>query len=206
LFTGIVEALGEVIKITSSGVQIESSVSFDDTKIGDSVAVNGICLTVTSIKDKYITFDVMNETFSRTSLASLKYGSFVNLERAMPLNGRFGGHIVSGHIDDIGKIAAIKQDGIAIWYTVKASRNITRYIVEKGSVALDGISLTVANVGNDTFSVSTIPHTQQTTTLQYKKIGDIINIENDIVSKYIEKFTNSPSSELTLDLLKAKGF
>lgn len=207
MFTGIVEDLGKIIAIGSSALTVETKMLFDDTKIGDSVAVNGICLTVTSIDKHIITFDVMNETVKRTSLGILNKGCFVNLERAMPMNGRFGGHIVSGHIDGTGKITGIKNDGIAIWYTIAAPNNILNYIVEKGSVALDGISLTVADVNNESFSVSTIPHTQSITTLQYRKSGDIINIENDIIAKYIEKFT-APSSKggLTMDFLTNSGF
>ena len=145
MFTGIVEEIGKVISIkkgtNSVSLSLGGTLIFSDLKLGDSVAVNGICLTVTSIKGNVFTADVMNETLSRSSLGELKTGSNMNLERAMPANGRFGGHLVSGHIDGTGIISAIKKDDIAIWYTVKTERKIMRYIIEKGSIAIDGISL-----------------------------------------------------------------
>ena len=194
MFTGIVEEIGTLKKIVwgahSAVLSIQARHVLSDAAVGDSIAVNGICLTVTSLSPSGFTADVMHETLNRSSLKGAKPGMHVNLERAMAADGRFGGHIVSGHIDGTGKITEIKEDSLAIWYTIEASPEILRYIVEKGSVAIDGISLTVAKVTQTTFSVSTIPHTRKITTLGERKKGDMVNLENDIVGKYVEKFTN----------------
>lgn len=209
MFTGIVEEIGEIIAIKkgskSAALSIYGNLIFSDVKIGDSVAVNGICLTVTSINGNAFTVDVMNETLARSSIMELKAGSKVNLERAMLANGRFGGHIVTGHIDGTGKISAIKKDDIAIWYTVKTDSKIMRYVIEKGSITVDGISLTVAKIGHDNFSVSIIPHTVKETILSEKKIGAIVNLENDVVGKYIEKML-STSTGITKEFLLKNGF
>lgn len=192
MFTGIIEEVGRVRSLQKQerGQRIEISCQkiMEDISLGDSVAVNGICLTVSQLKRQSFTADVMQETLDRTSFAQLKNGDPVNLERAMAAQGRFGGHIVSGHIDGVGQIQQIRPDGIAKWYTIQAPPNLLRYVVEKGSIALDGISLTVAEVREDSFSVSIIPHTQAQTNLSVKKIGDLLNIEVDLVGKYIEKF------------------
>ena len=213
MFTGIIEEIGEIAAIKrgakSCELHIKGNVIFSDLKIGDSVAVNGVCLTVTSFSGKVFTADVMNETFSRSSLGSLKTGSHVNLERAMSANGRFGGHIVSGHIDGAGKITNIKKDGNAVWYKISADENIIKYTVEKGSIAIDGISLTVARVERDNFSVSIIPHTSEKTILSEKKTGDTVNLENDIIGKYVERFLNfdkTGKSSITMDFLSKYGF
>ncbi len=212
MFTGIVEEIGTVKKIVrgqKAYLEIQADKIFSDIHIGDSIAVNGVCLTVTSFSGKVFTADVMNETFSRSSLGSLKTGSHVNLERAMSANGRFGGHIVSGHIDGTGKIANIKKDGNAVWYKISAGENIIKYTVEKGSIAIDGISLTVARVEKDNFSVSIIPHTSEETILSEKKLGDTVNLENDIIGKYVERFLNfnkTGKSNITRDFLAEYGF
>ncbi|MGL4606602.1 MAG: riboflavin synthase [Eubacteriaceae bacterium] len=209
MFTGIVEEIGTIKSVKRSGksatLTVEGNIIFSDLKIGDSVAANGVCLTVTGFSNKQFTADVMNETLSRSSLGELKSGSSVNLERAMSANGRFDGHIVSGHIDGIGKILAIKSDDIATWYTVKADSNIMRYVVPKGSITIDGISLTVAKVEIDTFSVSIIPHTANKTILSSKKIGSTVNLESDIVGKYIERFMSAPKG-ITKELLLENEF
>ena len=212
MFTGIVEEIGTVKKIArgqKAYLEIQADRIFSDIHIGDSIAVNGVCLTVTGFSGKVFTADVMNETFSRSSLGSLKAGSHVNLERAMSANGRFGGHIVSGHIDGTGKIINIKKDGNAVWYKISASENIIKYTVEKGSIAIDGISLTVARVEKDNFSVSIIPHTSEETILSEKKVGDTVNLENDIIGKYVERFLNfdkTEKSDITRDFLAKYGF
>ncbi|MDE5946900.1 MAG: riboflavin synthase [Oscillospiraceae bacterium] len=217
MFTGIVEEIGKVTRIvkgSQSYLEIQAEKIFSDIHIGDSIAVNGVCLTVTEFSGKTFRADVMNETFSRSSLGSLKTGSSVNLERAMPAYGRFGGHIVSGHIDGTGEIISIKKDDNAIWYKIHTSENIMKYIIEKGSVAIDGISLTVAKIENHNFSVSIIPHTEQETILSEKKVKDIVNLENDIIGKYVEKFINfsgslenkSEKSGITMDFLAKHGF
>lgn len=212
MFTGIVEEIGTVKKIArgqKAYLEIQADRIFSDIHIGDSIAVNGVCLTVTGFSGKVFTADVMNETFSRSSLGSLKAGSHVNLERAMSANGRFGGHIVSGHIDGTGKIINIKKDGNAVWYKISASENIIKYTVEKGSIAIDGISLTVARIEKDNFSVSIIPHTSEETILSEKKVGDTVNLENDIIGKYVERFLNfdkTEKSNITRDFLAKYGF
>ena len=215
MFTGIIEEKGTVKHISLAGISgsiaIRAKKVLGGTKIGDSIAVNGVCLTVTSFTADSFRADVMNETLSRTSLGSLKSGSPVDLERAMAAGGRFGGHIVSGHIDGTGTITDIKKDGIAHWYTISAPQGILRYIVEKGSIAIDGISLTVAKVTDTDFSVSIIPHTAEKTVLSDKKAGDIVNLENDIIGKYVEKLMkpadDTPKqSNITMDFLMKNGF
>ncbi len=191
MFTGIVEEVGKIQSVktgtNSSVLTISGSVIFSDLHLGDSIAVNGVCLTASSFTMNSFTADVMHETLNRSSLGKLKSGSHVNLERAMPASGRFGGHMVSGHIDGTGQITSIKKEGKATWYTIKSDRSILKYIVEKGSVAIDGISLTVGKVSHDDFSVSIIPHTAKSTILSEKVVGDLVNLENDIIGKYIEK-------------------
>lgn len=215
MFTGIVEETGELKAVAhgtaSSYITVKAKKVLGDVNIGDSIAVNGVCLTVTEFDADTFKADVMNETLKRSSLGGLKIGSRVNLERAMSANGRFGGHIVSGHIDGIGKISDIKNDGIAVWYTISAEPSILKYIVEKGSAAIDGISLTVAKVTKKDFSVSVIPHTAAQTTLSLKKVGSVVNIENDIIGKYVEKLllpngSETTESGITMEFLSRNGF
>ena len=215
MFTGIIEEIGTVSAVKKGALQTRLSVSgekiFGDLKIGDSVAVNGVCLTAAEISGKTFTADVMNETLNRSSLSGLKPGSHVNLERAMAADGRFGGHIVAGHVDGTGTVTDIKKDGNAVWYTIEADYTIIMYIVEKGSVAIDGISLTVAGVTDSSFSVSIIPHTAAETILSEKKCGDKVNLENDIIGKYVEKLMsyNKPEksqSRITAEFLARNGF
>lgn len=215
MFTGIIEETGTLCEIkkgaVSAQVRIRCKKVLEGSRIGDSIAVNGICLTVTSLAEDCFTADVMAETMRRSSLSELSVPGTVNLERAMIADGRFGGHIVSGHIDGCGRIIAISQEENAVWYTVEAEEKLLRYIVEKGSVALDGISLTVAKVTERDFQVSVIPHTRQETSLLDKKTGSILNIECDIVGKYVEKFllgseAQRPKSRLTEDFLMEHGF
>lgn len=215
MFTGIVEELGTVRSVRrgphSSVLSISAKEVLSDLKVGDSVAVNGVCLTATTVDSGGFTADVMHETLNRSSLGALKAGSHVNLERAMAANGRFGGHIVSGHIDGTGTITALKQDDNALWYTVSAPPALLRYIVEKGSVAIDGVSLTVAAVGESWFSISAIPHTVAVTLLGEKGVGDVVNLENDVIGKYVEKLLRprtqeAAKSSLTLEFLAEHGF
>lgn len=197
MFTGIIEEVGTIRQVqrgaASAVLHIQASRILCDIKIGDSIAVNGICLTVTSFHQKGFTADVMHETLDRSSLSRAKPGSHVNLERAMAADGRFGGHIVSGHVDGTGRIHKIFRDDNAIWCSIRTSPPILRYIVEKGSVAIDGISLTVAKVDTLSFSISAIPHTVAVTTLHERQIGDLVNVETDIIGKYVERFL-CPSS------------
>lgn len=185
-----------------------------DVHIGDSIAVNGVCLTVTAFTKEGFCADVMHETLKRSSLAALKSGSVVNLERAMAVGSRFGGHIVAGHVDGVGTICEVTKDDNAVWYRIKAADKVLRYIVEKGSVAIDGISLTVAKVTASDFSVSIIPHTAGQTILSAKKAGDIVNIENDVIGKYVEKLlmpyepdkTEAKDKGITMEFLYKNGF
>ncbi|MBR0099805.1 MAG: riboflavin synthase [Treponema sp.] len=197
MFTGIIEEIGRVKKISLAGksgsLEIGAKKVLEGTKIGDSIAVNGVCLTVTSLSSSTFTADIMAETVRRSSLGSISSGSGVNLERAMAADGRFGGHIVSGHIDGTGKIARLQKEENAVWVHISAGKEILALIVEKGSIAIDGISLTVASVSDSEFAVSIIPHTASETTLLSKKAGDIVNLENDIVGKYVQKLLSNPA-------------
>lgn len=215
MFTGIVEEIGEIVSVErgshSAVLRIRCQRVLQGTRTGDSIAVNGVCLTVTSIGDSEYTADVMAETLARSSLGTLRPGSRVNLERAMPADGRFGGHIVAGHIDGTGTIREIRQDETAVWYTISAGPELLRYIVEKGSITVDGISLTVAEVGAEDFQVSTIPHTRSSTVLVDRKRGDIVNLETDIIGKYVEKLCApeklpEAGSPITMEFLTENGF
>ncbi len=206
MFTGIIEEVGRLERIQrgakSARLAIDAQRITEDLRLGDSVAVNGVCLTVTDFQKQGFWADVMHETLNRSSLGALQAGSLVNLERAMAANGRFGGHIVAGHVDGLGKIIGISKDDNAIWFTLQAEEKIMRYVVEKGSVAIDGISLTVAWVREGQFAVSVIPHTAKETTLGERKTGDMVNLETDIVGKYIEKLVGFPqdlSAKATLE-------
>lgn len=209
MFTGIIEEIGTVVNIEkgakSSRITICADKIFDDLKVGDSVSVNGMCSTAAKVSNKTFIADIMAESMRRTNLGDLKKGSNVNLERAMQLNGRFGGHIVSGHIDGTGIVLSQIREDNAVWVTIGADSAIMRYIIEKGSITIDGISLTVAKVYSDAFAVSTIPHTAKETTLLKRKSGEKVNLECDIVGKYIEKFTKKESN-ITLDFLKENNF
>ena len=216
MFTGIVEEKGIIRSLNINGssgtIRIESRKVLEGTSIGDSIAVNGICLTVTSMGDGFFTADVMAETVRRSSLGILSQGSEVNLERAMAANGRFGGHIVSGHIDGTGTVRSLLREENAIWVTIETPPEILKYIVHKGSICIDGISLTVASVGSDNFKVSVIPHTGSETTLLSKRPGSPVNLENDIVAKYVERLMNykdsadeGRSSGITMEMLAELG-
>lgn len=216
MFTGIIEEVGRLERLAGGEIAIRAKKVLEDVALGDSIAVNGICLTVTRFDEAHFTADVMPETIRRTSLAELRRGSRVNLERALTLKSRLGGHIVSGHIDGAGTIAAMKEEGNAILLTVRASDSVLRYVVEKGSVALDGISLTVARVGAADFTVSLIPHTREITNLREKSVGSRLNIETDILGKYVEKLfpggcalgSAAPKGKdgITMDFLRQQGF
>lgn len=199
MFTGIVEEVGEIVSIKkgvkSATLTIRGRVVTQDSKVGDSIAVNGVCLTATTIRDNLFTADVMAESMRRTSLGALSVGSKVNLERAMAANGRFGGHIVSGHIDGTGTIRSYEREDNAVWVTIDTDSKILRYIIEKGSIAIDGISLTVAYVDDTCFKVSIIPHTADETTLLKKKPGDIVNLENDVIGKYVERLLTTDRAD-----------
>lgn len=210
MFTGIIEEIGTILQREETANRCALTISakkvLTDTKIGDSIAVNGVCLTVTDFKKDSFTADVMPETLRRSSLRQLKTGSAVNLERAMAADGRFGGHIVAGHIDGTGKISSLRPEGNAVLVTVSTTPDLLRYIVEKGSIAIDGISLTVAKVTRSDFTVSLIPHTGEETTLLKHRPGEIVNLETDIIGKYVEKLIQTKKSGVTMELLLENGF
>lgn len=220
MFTGIVEEIGTVVSVSQgtkdARLTLQGNLIFEDMHVGDSIAVNGVCLTVTEKTSSTFTADVMPETMRRSSLGKLMRGSRVNMERAMAANGRFGGHIVSGHIDGTGEIERLVKEDNAVWVTVKTNEKILKYIIEKGSITIDGISLTVAYVDNRCFKVSLIPHTAANTTLLTKKTGDIVNLENDIVGKYIDKLLHFEDAKpedgeaatggISVDFLTKNGF
>ncbi len=216
MFTGIVEEIGTITHIKngvkSSKLIINCNKVLEKTEIGDSICTNGVCLTVTNINKGTFEADVMAETIRKSNLNTLKIGSKVNLERALSLSTRLGGHLVSGHIDGIGYIKDLKKEDSAIWITIKTSVDILRYIVYKGSITIDGISLTIAYVDDDVFKVSIIPHTLQQTILSSKNIGDSVNLECDIIGKYVEKLLgiSKPNKQQANNIneifLKENGF
>ncbi|MCK9219655.1 MAG: riboflavin synthase [Bacteroidales bacterium] len=212
MFTGIVEETGTVREIRMSAESLQLVIGakaiMEDVKVGDSINTNGVCLTVISIETGGFTVDVMPETLRRSNFQELKINSEVNLERALRLSDRLGGHWVSGHIDGTGKIQKRWQEGNAVWLSIMTAPELLRYVVEKGSVALDGISLTVVKVDQRSFSVSVIPHTRDITTLPGKKMGDSVNIECDILAKYLEKLfqTDPNGSRIDSDFLNKYGF
>ncbi|WP_346879681.1 MULTISPECIES: riboflavin synthase [unclassified Clostridium] len=217
MFTGIVEEVGEIRGIKkgekSSILSIKANKVIEDVKLGHSICTNGVCLTVTNIYGNIFDADVMAETLRRSNLGELKVGSKVNLERALSAKGRFGGHIVSGHIDGVGKIVSLEKEDNAIWVTIEAKENILQYIVEKGSIAIDGISLTVAYVDDKVFKVSVIPHTGKETILLSKTSEDTVNLECDVIGKYVEKLLTFQSGKkvekkdsINEDFLKENGF
>jgi len=219
MFTGIIEETGELIRLIqgsdSAVLTVRARKVLESTAVGDSIAVNGVCLTVTRIDASGFDADVMPETVRRSSLGGLPAGSRVNLERAMAADGRFGGHIVAGHVDGTGIVRNINTEKNAVLYTVEADPGILRYVVEKGSVAVDGISLTVVSVTDRELTVSVIPHTREVTNLRDRRIGDSVNLETDIIGKYVERLLNHEQLNLgqkeekngiTMDLLADNGF
>ncbi|WP_018250235.1 riboflavin synthase [Orenia marismortui] len=217
MFTGIVEELGKVKRIKRGSksivLTIEAKEVLKDVKLGDSIATNGVCLTVTSFNDQEFSVDVMPETMRNSSLGDLQVGSWVNLERALRLSDRLGGHLVSGHIDGTGIIKAKKREDNASIVTVETTKELLKYIIHKGSIAIDGVSLTVAQVFSDSFNISLIPHTSQVTLLGQKDIGAKVNLEVDMIAKYIEKMINHQEdnnkdnkSNIDLEMLKDQGF
>lgn len=215
MFTGIVEEIGTVVDFEASQnilrIKVQASKVLEETYLGDSISTNGVCLTVTDIGKNYFYADIMGETVRRSNLGTLKKGDKVNLERAMAANSRFGGHIVSGHIDGKGKITSYEKEGNAVWITIDTGKEVLKYIVEKGSIAIDGISLTVAYVDEKKFKVSIIPHTSEETTLLKKKIGEEVNLECDVIGKYVEKLLgfnkkNDEKKSITMDFLINNGF
>ena len=213
MFTGIVEELGEIKSVEQKLEGLDFCICaqkiLEDLKIGDSVAINGCCQTVTSINGSEFIVQAVSETVKLTNFKFLKQGDKVNLERAMMLNSRLGGHLVSGHIEGTGKILSIAKQGNAVIFEIFADTNIMRYIIYKGSVAINGVSLTVCEVTGDSFKVSVIPHTISNTTFQFAKIGGEVNLEPDMLAKYVEKLMikdDNTHSKITMEFLKENGF
>jgi riboflavin synthase len=216
MFTGIIEEVGELKKKVQAGNSTKLTILcnniISNSKNGDSISVNGICLTITKKDINCLTFDVMPETMNSSNISNLKLSDKVNLERAVKLSDRLGGHIVSGHIDGTGTITEIKKDENAIWLTIEASDSVLKYIIHKGSITVDGISLTVSYVDEKCFKVSLIPFTREITNIGHKRCGDIVNIECDIIGKYVEKLMifkehqKAKQSNITVDFLKENGY
>ncbi|MCM8711643.1 riboflavin synthase [Clostridium sp. SYSU_GA19001] len=215
MFTGLIEEIGKVQSIVkgakSAKIIIKASKVLEEVKLGDSISTNGVCLTVTEFTSKSFAVDVMAETMRRSNLHLLSPGDEVNLERALRLGDRLGGHMVSGHIDGMGSIERFENEDNAVWVTISADTDILRYIIQKGSIAIDGVSLTVAYVDENIFKVSIIPHTKEVTTLLRKKAGDIVNLECDMVGKYIEKLLVSKEQQsvkkcIDMKFLSEHGF
>ena len=208
MFTGLIEEIGKISKITKGinsyqfGIQAKKVLS--DIKLGDSVATNGACLTVVERTNTSFTVDIMAETVKRTNFSLIKVGDAVNLERAMRLSDRLGGHLVSGHIDGIGKISCIRKEDIATIISIGAPKELLNQMLNKGSVAIDGISLTIVALGDKDFQVSIIPHTAQEATLLKKKTGDLVNLETDMIGKYVSRFLRTDKNE-NLTTAKTSG-
>jgi riboflavin synthase len=214
LFTGIVEEIGTVKNIIKKGqtliLSIQATRILEDVHLGDSISVNGVCLTVTDFTRNEFSVDVMPETFQASNLKSLSTNHKVNLERAMAANSRFGGHIVSGHIDSTGEILSIKSMENAVIYKIKIPNDLSKYCIKKGSITIDGTSLTIFDVDNDSVTVSLIPHTRSHTILGSKKIGELVNIEFDLLGKYVEKMLGikemKKESSITTSFLTQNGY
>ena len=199
MFTGLVEELGIIAKITQTEIWIEASVVIKDLGIKDSISVNGACLTVVDLKENTFRVDVVPETLSRTDLGDLTIGDKVNLERSAQLGGRLGGHIVQGHVDGTAEIISIVEDGTSWSIEFQISNSLSKYIVEKGFICVDGASLTVVNCDEKSFSIALIPYTKDNTVLGLKRVGSTVNIETDIIGKYLEKLSTGDQANIELD-------
>ena len=214
MFTGLIESTEKIINFSRNekGALLNVSSSFsNEVTIGDSISINGMCLTVVNIGDNFLEFEVSKETLNIANFDNIKVGNVVNIERAMRADGRFDGHIVSGHIDGIAKITKISKDGFSYNFEFSADNNILKYVVKKGSIAINGISLTICDASNSHFNVEIIPHTLLKTNLQYAKVGDFVNIETDIFARYVEKFlylnkNNLEKSNISFEMLKDNGY
>ncbi|MDD5289287.1 MAG: riboflavin synthase [Dehalococcoidales bacterium] len=206
MFTGIVEELGKITLIQPNKLAVKATRVLEGTELGSSIAVNGVCLTVTAFSTGSFSVDVMPETLRRTNLNLLKAGDEVNLERPMIMGGRLGGHLVQGHIDDTCKVISIRHEQEAILMHFAVPHRLMRYLAVKGFIAVDGLSLTVLELGEDSFTVSLVAFTQQHTTMGKRKVGDIVNVEVDIIAKYVESLTRTSGDGVTFDFLKEHGF
>jgi riboflavin synthase len=211
LFTGIVEEVGKVLSSQPGGLTISADKIIGKLELGASVSVNGVCLTVTGFGRNSFSVDVMPETLSRSNLGQLSTGAEVNLEKSMSLGGSLGGHLVQGHVDATGRLASIRREGEAVIIKFEAPPEVMRYVVEKGFIAVDGISLTVNERDSSSFQVSVVNFTRQNTILRNRKVGDRVNLEIDIIAKYVEQFVHppvpeAPAGRLTVEFLQANGF
>ena len=206
MFTGIVEEVGRVISARSGNLVITASNVIPEMEVGGSIAVNGVCLTVTSFNTSSFSVDIMSETLKRTNLGLLRAGDRVNLERPLTLGGRMGGHLVQGHVDDTGRVTSIRWQGRAMLIWFEAAPEVMRYIVEKGFVAVDGVSLTIATKDTSSFQVSIVDYTREHTILGSRQVGDLVNLEVDIIAKYVEQLSQAPQRGITIDFLEEHGF
>lgn len=218
MFTGIIEAVGSITAIKRHAqdmtITVDSgALDLSDVKLGDSISHNGVCLTVTRLEGNGYDVDISTETIERSGFAAIKNGFSLNLEKAMQVTSRFGGHIVSGHVDGVGEITSVTQLGSAVEYWVKAPDNLAKYIAEKGSISIDGISLTTNAIDGASFKLTIIPHTISETTMTHYQVGTLVNLEVDVVSRYLERLLlgdkaaeSQPKKESTMDLLARSGF
>ena len=206
MFTGIVEEVGKVTSTQAGSLVIAASDVLQGMELGGSIAVNGVCLTVTNFSTSSFSVDIMAETLRRTNLGLLRAGDRVNLERPLALGGQLGGHLVQGHVDDTGKVASVTRDGEAMLIRFEAPPEVMRYVVEKGFIAVDGISLTVVTRDTRSFLVSVVEYTQERTTLGSRRVGDLVNLEVDIIAKYVEQLSQAHRPGITVDFLQEHGF
>jgi riboflavin synthase len=206
LFTGIIEELGHVASVPAGSLVIAASKVLKGMQLGGSIAVNGVCLTVTNFNSQSFSVDIMPETLKRTNLGRLRTGDRVNLERPLALGGELGGHLVQGHVDDTGRIAAVTSEGESLLIRFEASPEVMRFIVPKGFIAVDGVSLTVASRDTNSFGVSVVDYTRQHTILGSQKVGDTVNLEVDIIAKYVEQLSQPQRTGITADFLQEHGF
>ncbi len=206
MFTGIIEEVGRVTSAQAGNLVIAASNVLQGTELGESIAVNGVCLTVTNFDASSFLVDIMPETLKRTNLGLLHAGDRVNLERSLALGGRMGGHLVPGHVDDTGRVASVMQGGGAMLIRFEVAPEVMRYIVEKGFVAVDGVSLTIVAKDASSFQVSVVDYTREHTTLGSRQVGDLVNLEVDIIAKYVEQLSRTHSTGITVDLLQEHGF
>jgi len=206
VFTGIIEEVGRVTSAQAGNLVIAASNVLQGTELGGSISVNGVCLTVTNFDASSFSVDIMPETLNRTNLGLLHAGDRVNLERPLALGGRMGGHLVPGHVDDTGRVASVMQNGGAMLIRFEAAPEVMRYIVEKGFVAVDGVSLTIVTKDASSFQVSVVDYTREHTTLGSRQVGDLVNLEVDIIAKYVEQISQTHSTGITVDFLQEHGF
>ncbi len=206
MFTGIIEEVGRVTSAQPGNLVIAAGAVLREIELGRSIAVNGVCLTITNFNTNSFSVDIMPETLVRTNLGLLRAGDKVNLERPLALGGQLGGHLVQGHVDDTGRVASIKRDGRTIIIRFEASPEVMRYVVDKGFIAVDGVSLTIVAKDTNSFQVSVVDYTQKHITLGSRQVGDLVNLEVDIIAKYVEQLSQARGTDITVDFLQEHGF